>query len=69
MNSHESADRSPWHVTRCACGHLTLHLGITRLDLTADEFSKLHRLLDDAMRHFGVEPSDAIVVHGDATRH
>lgn len=58
-----------WHATQCACGHVELRLGTTRMVFTPAEFSQLHRLMDEAMRAFGIEPSDTDVSHAHPTTH
>ncbi|MGE0041117.1 MAG: hypothetical protein AB7H88_05930 [Vicinamibacterales bacterium] len=41
-----------WGVSRCACGHFTLRVGPLRLDLSAEDFVRLSRLLREADAHF-----------------
>jgi hypothetical protein len=41
-----------WCVTRCGCGHITLHLGDVQQVFTAAEFEQLYRLLVLARQQF-----------------
>jgi hypothetical protein len=44
QSEHESRVRTRWQVSQCECGHLTLQLGMTRIEFTRAEFAQLERL-------------------------
>lgn len=68
MGEQHAATHSEWHVTQCECGQITVRLGPTRVEFTREEFARLHRLIQEAMTHFRVTPSDAAVFQvGDVT--
>lgn len=58
-----------WHVTQCACGHITLRLGTLRGLFTRKEVADLHSLLHEAMLEFGIEPSSREIARVRPTRH
>ena len=58
-----------WHVSQCQCGHITLKLGTMQMEFTKEEFADLHRLIDQAMREFGIVPTTRPLARIHATRH
>lgn len=71
MNSEARTIQSDrhWHATQCACGRLTLQLGPIRIAFTRDEFARLHRLVQEAMTQFQIEPSGTDVRHVHGLTH
>ena len=67
--AQRSRHGNEWHVTQCACGHLTLQLGPVRVEFTTEEFALLHQLVGQAMTEFDIVPSEAMVLHRHPTRH
>ena len=44
-----------WCVTRCGCGHITLHMGDVHQTFTVEAFEQFYRLVASAIRQFRVE--------------
>jgi len=58
-----------WHVSQCACGHITLRLGTIRLELTKAQFADLHKMVGEAMSEFQIPPANRPLARIQTTRH
>jgi hypothetical protein len=58
-----------WHVSQCACGHITLKLGTVQMEFTKEQFADLHKLVGEAMTEFQIPPTERLLARIQATRH
>ncbi len=58
-----------WHDSRCACGHITLRLGMIRMEFTKEQIADLHKLVGEAMSEFQIVPTEKLLAGIHTTRH
>lgn len=58
-----------WHVSQCACGHITLRLGTVQMEFTKREFAELFKLVGEGMDEFNIEPSERQPIRLSTVRH
>ncbi len=53
MNGHSGLSQNDeCEVTECECGHITVRIGRTRIELTREEFVQLQQAIADAAARF-----------------
>jgi hypothetical protein len=58
-----------WHARQCACGHITLRLGMIQVEFTREQFADLHKLVGEAMSEFHIAPTTGPLTRLETTRH
>ena len=58
-----------WHARQCACGHITLKLGMVQMEFTKEQFADLHKLVGEAMAEFQIAPTERPLSLINTTRH